>query len=329
MIIPQKLQKGDEIRVIAPSSSFSFLSTKTIELAVDNLKKQGFKVTFSKNCSVSADLFASSSINQRVEDIHQAFFDTSVKAIFTAIGGFNSNQLLDHLDYNLIKNNPKILCGYSDITALQNAITTKTGLLTYSGPHFSTWGMKKEFEYNLKCFNQCLVLSDDFNILPSRTWSDDQWFIDQNNRTLIKNNGFIVLNKGKADGLIYGGNLCTFNLLQGTQYMPDISDAIIFIEDDAIVGGATGSEFDRNLQSLIHQPQFNRVKGLVIGRFQKKSEMSLEKLKRIIETKSVLKNIPVIANVDFGHTNPLITFPIGGTVKIEAKDTAILRVLKH
>jgi muramoyltetrapeptide carboxypeptidase LdcA involved in peptidoglycan recycling len=81
----------------------------------------------------------SSSIASRVEDIHAAFSDSNVRGILTVIGGFNSNQLLDSLDYELIKNNPKILCGYSDITALATAITAKTGLITYSGLHFSTW----------------------------------------------------------------------------------------------------------------------------------------------------------------------------------------------
>lgn len=99
----------------------------------------------------------SSSIKSRVEDLHDAYKDKSIKAIFTVIGGFNSNQLLKYLDYDLIKGNPKILCGYSDITALTNAITAKTGIVSYSGLHFSTWAMKKEFEYNLEYFRKCLM----------------------------------------------------------------------------------------------------------------------------------------------------------------------------
>ena len=151
MIIPPKLKQGDEIRIIAPARSLSLLSEDLIRLAKENFEKQGFKITFSKNCKES-DIFMSSSIKSRVEDIHEAFADKNVKAIFTVIGGFNSNQLLKYLDYDLIMNNPKILCGYSDITVLANAITAKTGLVTYSGLHFSTFGMKKEFEYNFEYF---------------------------------------------------------------------------------------------------------------------------------------------------------------------------------
>jgi len=329
MIIPNKLQSGDEIRIIAPARSASLLSDENINLAKASLEKQGFKVSFSKNCS-EKDIFMSSSIQSRVEDLHDAFKDPNVKAIFTVIGGFNSNQILKYLDYDLIKSNPKILCGYSDITALANAITAKTGMVTYSGLHFSTWAMKKEFEYNLEYFQKCLMSDTAFLVESSKTWSDDAWYKDQENRNIEKNNGYLVINEGEAEGKIFGGNLCTLNLLQGTEFMPDISDSILFIEDDDMAGNFFGVEFDRNLQSLIHQPNFEKVKGIVIGRFQKNTDMTDEKLKYIIETKKELKNIPIIANVDFGHTNPMITFPIGGTAKMSVDKSQIrLEIQQH
>jgi len=140
MIIPPKLKQGDEIRIIAPSRSMAIISQEVRDIAIKRLEKLGFKITFSKNCE-EIDDFNSSSIKSRIEDLHNAFRDKNVKGILTAVGGFNSNQILKYLDYNLIKNNPKILCGLSDITALQNAITSKTGLITYSGPHISMFGM--------------------------------------------------------------------------------------------------------------------------------------------------------------------------------------------
>jgi len=329
MIIPKKLQSGDEIRVIAPARSLSLLNKENVNLAKDNLEKQGFKVSFSKNCK-EKDIFMSSSIKSRVEDLHEAFKDPDVKAIFTVIGGFNSNQLLKYLDYELIKNNPKIICGYSDITALTNAITVKTSLITYSGLHFSTWAMKKEFGYNLEYFKKCLMNSKKFFIESSKTWSDDSWYKDQNNRKIKKNDGFLAINEGKSEGKIFGGNLSTFNLLQGTEFMPNISDSILFIEDDDMAGNCFGVEFDRNLQSLIHQPNFEKVKGLVIGRFQKNTDMTIEKLRYTIKTKKELKNIPIFANADFGHTNPMITFPIGGAAKISIKENQVkFKILEH
>ena len=324
-MIPPKLQKGDEIRIIAPARSLPLLSEELKNYAVENLTAAGFKITFSKNCRES-DMFNSSSITSRVDDIHDAFRDPHVKAVLTVIGGFNSNHLLKYIDYELIRENSKILCGYSDITALTNAITAKTGLVTYSGPHFSTWAMKKEFEYNLEYFRKCLMVDEPFDVQPSKTWSDDAWYRDQENRNCIKNDGYQVIHEGEAEGTILGGNLCTFNLLQGTEFMPDLRNSILFLEDDDLAGDYFSVEFDRNLQSLIHQPHFDSVKGIVIGRFQKNVDITFEKLLYIIRTKKEL-NMPIIANADFGHTNPLITFPIGGKATFTAEKNKVTLVI--
>lgn len=325
-IYPPKLKTGDEVRVVAPSRSMAIISHDIRKIANQRFLEMGLKLSFGKHVEEKDD-FASSSIKSRVEDLHQAFGDKNVKAVITVIGSFNCNQLLRYLDWDLIKNNPKIFCGYSDITALSNAIFAKTGLVTYSGPHYSTFGQKLYFDYTLKYFKKCLFSEEPFEIFPSENWSDDSWYENQKNRNLIKNHGFLVINEGEASGTIIGGNLCTLNLLQGTEYMPRLKDVILFIEDDF---ESAPHHFDRDLQSLIHLPDFSGVKGIVIGRFQKKSNMTDDLLRKIIHTKKELKNIPVIANVDFGHTDPKITFPVGGEVSIIAKGKmAELRLIKH
>ena len=328
MIAP-RLKKGDEIRIIAPARSLSLLSEDIVKIAKSKLEELGYKVTFSKNCK-EMDIFKSSSIKSRVEDIHEAFNDKKVKAMLIVIGGFNTNQLLRYLDYDLIKKNPKILCGYSDITALANAITHKTGLITYSGPHFSTFGMKKGFEHILEYFNKCLTTEKPFKVEPSKEWSDDAWYKDQDNRRFVKNEGYKLINEGKTEGKIIGGNLCTFNLLQGTEFMPDLTDAILFLEDDDLAGDYFSVEFERNLQSIISQPGFEKVKGVVIGRFQTKTDIDFKKIKQIIKTKRELDNLPVVSYFDFGHTYPLITYPIGGKAKLIANKKEIsLEILEH
>lgn len=167
-------------------------------------------------------------------------------------------------------------------------------------------------------------------VTPAETWSDDPWYKDQEKRDFIKNEGYKIINEGVAEGTILGGNLCTYNLLQGTEFMPDLSDAILFLEDDDLAGEYFSVVFDRNLQSLIHQPDFDEVKGIVIGRFQKKVDIDFEKLKYIVNTKKELENMPVIANADFGHTNPLFTFPIGGKAKLIAKENkTTLEIIEH
>ena len=140
-MIPDKICEGDEIRVISPARSMSIISKETQNISKERFEQMKLKVSYSKHIS-EIDDFRSSSVSSRVEDFHDAFLDKNVKAILTTIGGFNSNQLLKYIDFDLIKKNPKILCGYSDITVLSNAIFAKTGLVAYSGPHYSTFGIK-------------------------------------------------------------------------------------------------------------------------------------------------------------------------------------------
>lgn len=325
-IYADKLKVGDEIRIIAPAMSYAIFSEELINIAKIRFEKLGLRLTLAKHI-FEKDNFNSSSIDSRIEDLHDAFEDKNVKAIFTAIGGANSNQLLKYIDWEIIRNNPKIFCGFSDITALNNSIFVKTGLVTYSGPHYSTFGQKLYFDYTLDYFKKCLMNSESFEIKSSESWSDDEWYKDQDDRKLINNNGWLVINEGKAIAPILGANLCTFNLLQGTEYMPELDNSVLFLEDDYVT---TPETFDRDLQSLIHLPNFSKVKGIVIGRFQNKSEVTNELLTEIIKTKRELNNIPVVANVDFGHTDPKITFPIGGTVEMDIKSTDLkINILKH
>ena len=327
-MIPAKLKKGDEVRVIAPSRSMVILGEDCKKIATERLEALGLKVTFGKYVMEADSDYLCTSVEHRVEDLNEAFKDKNVKAILTVIGGFNSNQMLDYIDYEAIKENPKIFCGFSDITALSNSIYAKTGLVTYSGPHYSSFGMLKGFEYTLEYFKKMFFEDKEIEIKSSKEWSDDAWFIDQENREFIKNDGMFVINEGEAEGEIVGGNLCTLNLLQGTEYMPNIENKILFLEDDDMAGKIYLMEFDRNLQSLIHMPEFKTVKALVFGRSQKATDMTKEKWIKLIKNKPELANIPVIAGVDFGHSTPIITFPIGGDAILKAKDNNIELYIK-
>lgn len=323
-IYPNKLSSGDEIRVVAPSHSLAIISPGVRAIANKRLANLGLKISFGKHLE-EVDDFMSSSIASRVEDLHDAFRDQNVKAVLAVIGGFNCNQLLRYLDWDLIARNPKIFCGYSDTTALNNAIYKKTGLVTYSGPSYSSFGQELYFDYTLNYFKKCLLSDALLQISPSGQWSDDAWYKDQVARVLIDNPGYLVINKGQASGTIVGANLCTFNLLQGTEYFPDLTDTILFLEDDE---ESKPQHFDRDLQSLIHLPDFSKVKGVVIGRFQKASQMTDVLLMEIVTSKKELDHIPVIANVDFGHTSPIITFPIGGECVIDTA-TNNIAITKH
>lgn len=317
------LKKGDEIRVIAPSKSIKSLSDPQMVLAKKKLESMGYKVTFSKNSTKKDDLFKTASIENRVKDLHDAFLDKNVKAIICARGGYLVNQILNYIDYDIVKNNPKPLIGFSDITALLNAIYKMTGIETFHGPTFSFFSMEKGFEYIEEYFNKLLTTSEKVTIESSKEFSNDDWFGEVNNRKFIKNEGMKVINEGKAKGTIIGGNLCTLNLLQGTKFMPSLKDKILFIEDDDFAGDKFFYEFDRNLESLIQQDDFKYVKGIVIGRCELGSEMNEKKWKKLIKNKKGLNNIPIIIDADFGHTTPAITFPIGGKCHLSAFNNKI------
>ncbi len=310
-MIANKLRPGDEVRVIAPSRNLTEVRQDVHHHAVDFWAKEGFRLTFSRNCR-EIDKFHSSSITSRVDDIHEAFLDPNVKMVITCLGGFNTNQLLRRLDYNLIAENPKILCGFSDITALLNAIYAKTGLVTYYGPHYGSFVFDKEAGYTRKAFFDCVMEDAPISLVPSATAV-----------------AYHTIQEGACEGTIIGGNLCTLNLLQGTPYMPDIRDKVLFLEDDNIMGDYFCYEFDRNLESLLQIDGADTVKGIVFGRFGDSCGLSTDTIADIIRDK-VPTDIPIIFGADFGHVFPMITFPIGGTVRISANcDSVDIQIISH
>lgn len=290
------------------------IGADTRAVAERRLGSIGLKLSFGRNVE-SCDDFVSSSVAARLADLHEAFADPEVDGILTVIGGFNSNQLLHDIDYELIGANPKVFCGFSDITAINNAVYARSSLVTYSGPHYSSFGMARHFDYSEEYFRSCVFSSEPFEVRPCSGWSDDEWWLDQDHRQVESTTAWWVINPGHAEGTVLGGNQCTFNLLHGTQFMPDLSGSVLFLEDDAAV---KPWDFDRDLVSILQQPGFEAVRALVIGRFQQASGMTRSLLEQIITTKPELADVPVIANVDFGHTTPTITIPIGGTARIEA-----------
>lgn len=313
-IIPGRLRSGDRVRVIAPSCSLALISGELREVAAERFTRLGLELTFGAHVE-TCDAFDSSPIEERVADLHAAFADPDVRGVITVIGGYNSNQLLPYLDWELIAANPKIFCGYSDITALTCSIWTKTGLVTFSGPHYSTFGMVEHLEQTVRWFEAALMGDDPTAVHPAATWSDDAWYLDQHDRRIEKNDGFWVLREGIAEGHLVGGNLCTLNLLQGTEYLPELAGAVLFIEDDF---ESMPHTFDRDLTSLSQQPGFEEVRGLLIGRFQRSVGMTRETLQEIIRNNRRLDGLPILANVDFGHTDPILTIPVGGHARLAA-----------
>lgn len=313
-MIPAKLKRGDEVRVVAPATTLAVIPEKQRETAKRRMRELGLGVSYSKNAELR-DRFESSPVEKRVADLHSAFSEPEVSGILTILGGYNSNQLLRHLDYDLIGEHPKVFCGFSDITALHNAIFAKTGLVTHYGPHCSTFAMERGVEYTVDGFRRCVMEDGSFEAAPADHWSDDEWYANQENRTFVPNGGYRAIREGEARGRLLGGHLGTFCLLFGTTFMPDIRGAILLVECDF---ETKPEHFDRELQSLVMQPGFEDVRGLVIGRFQRASDMDAQTLDEIMNSKPELGTIPIVADASFGHTTPQFTFPAGGSGELRA-----------
>ena len=320
-MIPNKLKPGDEVRIVAPARSASDISKVALRRAQSTLESIGLKVTFSDN-AFSQNQRGCPTDEEKVKDLEEAFTDSNVKCILAAIGGFNSNQLLNKINWQIIKDNPKIFGGFSDITILNHAILAKTGLITYAMPNFYCFGLPLESDYSLKYFQRCLptVNPDSYEVQPTKRWYDFSWNNDESLPQLIwKNSGPRIVQGGSAIGTMIGGNLCSLNLLNGTEYFPKIKGNIILcIEDDSY--DSTPETFERNVQSLMQQSYFHQVRAILIGRFQGKSQATEDVVGDIILSKNINPSIPVIAGLDFGHTDPKFTYPVGGYCHIVAED---------
>lgn len=310
------LKPGSHLRILSPSASIEHIGGFEANLAAtETLEALGFSLSFSEHY-LEHDMLDSASIDSRVADLHAAFADDSVDGILATIGGFNSNELLPYLDYDLIAKNPKPICGYSDTTAILNAIYAKTGLQTYMGPSYSSFKMVEGQVYQSESWLKALGHTA-YDLEPSSEWSSDPWYDPSQPRHFMPTE-WKSYNSGKASGTLIGGNLSTFGLLRGTPYAPKPESYVLFLEeaeeDDYF-------EFDRNLASILQA--YPHPKALVLGRFPKECQMTPEFLLYILDKHPILKDIPVIYDTDFAHTQPLFTITIGAQVTVDADTLSI------
>ncbi|HEL1734451.1 TPA: LD-carboxypeptidase [Streptococcus suis] len=312
----KKLKKDDHIRVVSPSSSIERIGGFEANLtAKEKLEDLGFKLTFSEHYFEN-DIFDSAPIASRVADLEVAFADESVDAILTTIGGVNCNELLPYLDFDLIARHPKIFCGYSDTTALLNAIYAKTGMQTYMGPAYSSFKMVQAQEYQTEAWLKA-VTQDSYDLIPSPEWSSDAWYLPDAPRTFYPTE-WKVYNPGQASGIAIGGNISTLNLLTGTEFAPRPDKYILFLEeaedDDYLI-------IARHLTALLQA--YPNPQALVFGRFPKETKMTQEIFLAILDKHPIIKKVPVLYDLDFAHTQPLFTITIGGQVELDTEAFSI------
>jgi len=318
-ILPPKLNKGKKIGIIAPADPVrGICSEDVIQRGYKYLRTRGFSIEEAESVKKLTQKHVAGPVSLRIDDIHNFVKRDDIGCIMAFWGGFNVNQLLDHLDYSLIKKHPKIFIGYSDVTALTTAITTKTGLITFSGPGVISFAKPEPFEYSWEYFEKmCIVPEEKVAIETSPDYADDLYFLrkDNDHRIKKKNEGLKVFNKGKAKGIIVAGNLQTLLVLNGTEYLPDMNGKILFIEEDET---STPAHVDRFICQCKQIGWFKRISGLVFGRFTEQSQFSKEdSFEDLLQEYLSDVAFPILYNADFGHSDPIITIPNGGVCHID------------
>jgi muramoyltetrapeptide carboxypeptidase LdcA involved in peptidoglycan recycling len=334
MSSPAKLKAGDEIRVLALSRSLGGVmqhggfTEPDVAFAVARLGALGLKVTFGR-WVYECNAHLTASPEHRLEDFDEALANPAVKAILAVSGGIGAIQLLDGLDFQLVAAHPKIICGYSDIAYLCNAIHARTGLTTYYGPNFTSFMMQQGAGYTLANFRRCLFDDAPVDCRPAEQWSDDVWHKNQLQRNFHTQPGWWSLQPGEAAGTIIGGSYWCLNMLQGAKFFPSLRDAVLFLEHPS-EGKATLMSLDSGLRALTFQPGFSGVRAVVLGRFARDAGVTRENLTELVRQIPALKNLPVIANCDFGHTTPVFTVPIGGRCQLNANgEQATIVITEH
>lgn len=318
-ILPPRLDSNKLIGIIAPADPVAGVCSKdTIKRGYAYLKSKGFSVIEGRSVKELTHKHTAGSIALRIADIHNFLKNKAVGCIMAFWGGFNTNQLLEHLDYELIKKHPKIIIGYSDMTALTTAITAKTGLVTFSGPAAISFAKPAPFEYTWDYFEKaCIKAVDAITVESAPEYADDFYFLRKDNNRRIRkiNEGIKIFVNGKARGEVVAGNLQSLLILNGTSYMPSLKDKILFIEEDET---STPAHVDRFLCQCRQLGWFNEIAGLVFGRFTEHSGFSAaDPFEDLLNAYFPRAKFPILYNVDFGHSDPLITIPNGGMCTLD------------
>jgi muramoyltetrapeptide carboxypeptidase len=302
VIKPPRLKPGDKLAIVAPGS---YISEEELQDSIKNLNQLGFETTYSEKVLLQSGYFAGTD-KDRAQDLMEKFFDKSVKGIVCARGGYGCSRILPMLDYDIIRSTPKVLIGYSDITALLYGIYQKSGLITFHGPV----GTSTFNDYSVNNFKKVLINPERTSLFPNSTSGDDE-------------NVYSVTSivKGKRKGRLVGGNLSIMVSLIGTKFDVDYSNKIIFIEEI----GEEPYRVDRMLTQMIQTDKFKDAAGVMMGIFRncegKQKDPSFSKtftLMEVLQDRLNKLKIPVVYGMSFGHVKDKFTIPFGALAELDA-----------
>ena len=302
MIIANKIKPGDTIGVVAPSNPIICDNIEELKKAKEILEKDGFKVIFSKNIFSNTNRYTATA-KEKAEDINEMFKNKEVKMIWCAKGGNNSNSVFEYLDYEAIKENPKIICGYSDITSLTNIIHEKTGLVTFSGTNFKTIATDEtnySYEEAIKRF-----VKGSLEIGKEKT-------------------GYKTIKEGTAEGDLVGGNLFLTRGMVCGKYSISFKNKILFLEE---LGIETEPAVINNFLYYMKQNGvFDEIKGLWLGNYEHESKITIEEI--VQEVLGDEYDFPIIKSNNFGHCETKTVIPIGTKARIDTNEKEKIKLLE-
>lgn len=325
VLLANQLNVGDSIAVFSPSSPATATAQKRYLRGKRYLEQKGFKVVEGA-LTGKRDFYRSGSIKERADELNSLIHNKEVKCIMAAIGGMNSNAILPYIDYEALKENPKIIIGYSDVTALLLGIYAKTGLITYYGPamvaSFGEFPPFVDWTYDY-CMNVLMGKADTpYSPLMSSSWTDE--FINWDTQDVSKkpyHNEWMTLNSGRVRGRLIGGNLDTMQGIWGSEYMPQIHEGDILLIEDSLKDAAT---IERSFSLLKLNGVFDRIGGLILGKHELFDDRGTgKKPYEILQEVMGAVKFPILAEFDCCHTHPMITMPIGCEIELDSEQKRV------
>lgn len=332
VILPPPLKKGDQLALFSPSSPGQIKYPQQYEYGKNSLRELGYSIfEFQKNINEVDYRFASP--KERAEQLHALFKNPEIHGIVCNIGGYNTIEMLPYINYEIIKENPKFICGYSDSSVLLNAIFYRTKVVTFHGPMvISSFGeYPRPLDYTIKHFQ---ALAQQTMQLPYHFTYPDKWtdeFVEwtgpnwgKKSRNMQDNKGPVWLHKSSQvkQGILLGGNTDSLLNILNTEYFEIPENTILFIEDISV----SIEKWAMMVWSLKIRGVFNKINGLLIGKIEGVHSDFLLEMKKVIyeilESEDII--IPVIAELDIGHTAPMMTLPIGATIFIDSNKEKIM-----
>lgn len=319
---PPALSAGDTIAFFTPSYPGPALYPERLRSAKEALEALGYRVHVPESALINSGYTAGTG-KRRAEALKALFCDETIDAIICTLGGFNTTEILPVFDFQVARNNPKIIMGYSDATALLLAIYEKTGLITFHGPAaLPQWGeYPGPIDYTIQSFKSIVEgYAPPIALSAPASWTAE--FLDWNMPSKRQRNhhlseGWTPVVYGTAEGTLIGGNIETINMLVGTAFLPSFRGSIAFLE--ATESEAFLPRLKRSLYHLFMSNTLDGIVGILFGRMPDASNVSGTSLHELAEEVGRQYQVPVAMNIDFGHTDPMLTVPIGIKARVECK----------